>query len=52
MSFASSALCASNLTFTLPAADGSSGQVIKTDGSCNLGLLVLTHQEPQRVSLR
>ena len=30
---------ASNLTFTLPAADGSSGQVLKTDGSGNLGFV-------------
>ena len=30
---------ASNVSFTLPAADGSSGQVIKTDGSGNLGFV-------------
>tara|TARA_R110002012_G_scaffold320639_1_gene544834 strand:- start:782 stop:2056 length:1275 start_codon:yes stop_codon:yes gene_type:complete len=30
---------ASNVSFTLPAADGSSGQVMKTDGSGNLGFV-------------
>jgi len=30
---------ASNVSFTLPAADGSSGQVMKTDGSGNLGFI-------------
>jgi hypothetical protein len=33
------ATIASNVTFTLPAADGTNGQVIKTDGSGNLSFI-------------
>ena len=33
------ATVSSSYTFTLPAADGSSGQVLKTDGSGNLGFV-------------